>query len=200
MAGFSNPVLLAFVIPWLPPYNPRGQALGFGLFRVRSPLLAESLLLSFPPGTEMFHFPGLALTALWIQAGVLGLQPSGLPHSEILGSMPACGSPRLFAACHVLRRLPAPRHPPYALSSLTRFQLSWRLDKSDLFAVRLPYSSFQRTSLDASCTHRCALSVETCLSFAQTLIAYVRGLLFLLHPPPALVRRSLCARALYRAR
>ena len=34
-----------------------------GLFRVRSPLLAESLLMSFPPGTEMFQFPGFASTA-----------------------------------------------------------------------------------------------------------------------------------------
>ena len=32
----------------------------FGLLRVRSPLLAQSLLLSFPPGTEMFQFPGFA--------------------------------------------------------------------------------------------------------------------------------------------
>jgi hypothetical protein len=31
-----------------------------GLFRVRSPLLAESLLMSVPPGTEMFQFPGFA--------------------------------------------------------------------------------------------------------------------------------------------
>ena len=31
-----------------------------GLLRVRSPLLAESLLMSFPPGTEMFQFPGFA--------------------------------------------------------------------------------------------------------------------------------------------
>jgi len=31
-----------------------------GLIRVRSPLLAESLLMSFPPGTEMFRFPGFA--------------------------------------------------------------------------------------------------------------------------------------------
>ena len=31
-----------------------------GLFRVRSPLLAESQLMSFPPGTEMFQFPGFA--------------------------------------------------------------------------------------------------------------------------------------------
>ena len=31
-----------------------------GLIRFRSPLLAESLLMSFPPGTEMFQFPGFA--------------------------------------------------------------------------------------------------------------------------------------------
>ena len=30
------------------------------LVRVRSPLLGESLLMSFPPGTEMFQFPGFA--------------------------------------------------------------------------------------------------------------------------------------------
>ena len=33
-----------------------------GLLRVRSPLLAESRLMSFPPGTEMFQFPGFAST------------------------------------------------------------------------------------------------------------------------------------------
>ena len=31
-----------------------------GLVRVRSPLLTESRLMSFPLGTEMFHFPRLA--------------------------------------------------------------------------------------------------------------------------------------------
>ena len=31
-----------------------------GLFRVRSSLLAESRLMSFPPGTEIFQFPGFA--------------------------------------------------------------------------------------------------------------------------------------------
>ena len=30
----------------------------FGLLRFRSPLLSESFLLSFPPGNEMFQFPG----------------------------------------------------------------------------------------------------------------------------------------------
>jgi hypothetical protein len=43
----------------------------------------------------------------------------GLPHSGIFGSKPVCGSPKLFAAYHALHRLLAPRHSPYALSSLT---------------------------------------------------------------------------------
>ena len=34
-----------------------------GLLRFRSPLLAESPLMSFPPGTEMFQFPGFASPA-----------------------------------------------------------------------------------------------------------------------------------------
>ncbi len=48
------------------------------------------------------------------------MTPEGLPHSEILGSKVVCTSPRLIAAYHVLHRLLVPRHPPYALSSLTK--------------------------------------------------------------------------------
>ena len=36
----------------------------FRLFPFRSPLLWESRLISFPAGTEMFHFPAFALLAL----------------------------------------------------------------------------------------------------------------------------------------
>ena len=52
---------------------------------------------------------------------------AGFPHSDIHGSILACSSPWLFAAYRVLLRLLAPRHPPYALSSLTfstKFTLS----------------------------------------------------------------------------
>ena len=87
--------------------------------RFRSPLLSQSRFLSLPPGTEMVHFPGFAHTRLWIHRAVRGFYPRGFPHSEIPGSKPACGSPRLIAACHVLHRLLLPRHPPCALSSLT---------------------------------------------------------------------------------
>src|SRR5688572_27355882 len=42
---------------------------GTGLVRVRSPLLTESRLMSFPPGTEMFQFPGFASPKLCIHLG-----------------------------------------------------------------------------------------------------------------------------------
>ena len=51
---------------------------------------------------------------------VSGLQPDGLPHSDISGSVPACSYPELFAAYHVLHRLQKPRHPPFALRSFSR--------------------------------------------------------------------------------
>ena len=40
-----------------------------GLLRFRSPLLTESRLISFPPGTSMFRFPGFAFPCLCIQLG-----------------------------------------------------------------------------------------------------------------------------------
>jgi hypothetical protein len=69
--------------------------------------------MSFPPGTEMFQFPGFASTHYVFMCRYLLL--GGLPHSDIHGSTPARGSPWLFAACHVLHRLLVPRHPPNAL-------------------------------------------------------------------------------------
>ncbi len=83
----------------------------FGLFRVRSPLLAESQLFSLPAGTKMFQFPALTPSKM-----VTGLQPVGLPHSEMSGSKVVCTYPNLIAAYHVLLRLPEPRHPPFALA------------------------------------------------------------------------------------
>ena len=101
------------------PYNPDVHARRFGLFRVRSPLLAESLLFSFPAGTEMVHFPALSSSTYVFSREYPGITPGGFPHSEIFGSTPVCGSPKLIAAYRVLHRLLMPRHPPYALSSLT---------------------------------------------------------------------------------
>ena len=87
----------------------------FGLRRVRSPLLALSFLLSFPPGTKMFQFPGFAPK---LGFGV-GIAPDGFPHSDIRGSQGICPSPRLFAAYHVLLRLREPQASPVRPCSLS---------------------------------------------------------------------------------
>ena len=55
--------------------------------------------------------PGL----IYSVPGQVGTTPPGFPHSGIRGSGAVCASPRLIAACHALRRLPMPRHPPCAL-------------------------------------------------------------------------------------
>jgi hypothetical protein len=93
----------------------------FGLIPFRSSLLRESLLLSLPPGTEIFHFPGLASTPYGFRCGCGSITCHGFPHSGTPGSTPVSGFPGLFAAYYALHRLRAPRHPPYALPRLTTY-------------------------------------------------------------------------------
>ena len=102
------------------PYNPTVQARWFGLYpRSLAATSGITDLFSVPPGTEMVHFPGLSSPPYEFRRRYTGMSLCGLPHSDIFGSQPVCGSPKLFAADHVLHRLLAPRHSPYALSSLT---------------------------------------------------------------------------------
>ena len=127
---YGRPFQAVRLICWFVTRRPCGQAGpttppskldGLGYIRVRSPLLAESLLFSIPVGTEMVHFPTLPSTAYVFSRGYQGITPGGFPHSEIAGSKPVCGSPTLIAAYHVLHRLLVPRHSPCALSSLTNY-------------------------------------------------------------------------------
>src|SRR6266487_4633596 len=46
------------------------------------------------------------------------------------------GSPRLIAACNVLHRLLAPRHPPYALCTLALKMLTLAMEFSRCFELR----------------------------------------------------------------
>jgi hypothetical protein len=91
----------------------------FGLLPFRSPLLGESLMLSSPRGTWMFRFPRCPSLPYLLQVRMTRSSHARFPHSDIPGSTPACGYPRLFAAYHVLLRLLTPRHPPCALPILT---------------------------------------------------------------------------------
>ena len=60
----------------------------------------------------MFQFAGLAEPYLCIQYGLV---------RESWDQMMFVSSPKLFADFHALRRLLMPRHPPYALNSLTTY-------------------------------------------------------------------------------
>ena len=79
-----------------------------GLFRVRSPLLAESLLMSFPPGTEMFQFPGFAsLHYVFMQRYPCGwVAPFGYPRINACSRLPVA-----------FRSVPRPSSPPGAKAS-----------------------------------------------------------------------------------
>ena len=87
----------------------------------------------------MVHFPPLPSPAYVFSGRYSGMSQSGFPHSEIPGSKPACGSPRLIAACHVLHRLLAPRHSPYALSSLTKCSLHLT---ANMWSKKLPIAEY----------------------------------------------------------
>ena len=86
------------------PYNTVDTTLAgltyrrFGLFPVRSPLLGESRLLSFPPGTEMVHFPGLATPPYEFRWRDRGLPSMGCPIRKSPGQS-------LFAANRSLSQL-----------------------------------------------------------------------------------------------
>ena len=100
--------------------QPRIEDRRFGLFPFRSPLLRESHLLSLPPGTEMFQFPGCAFPTLCIQSHECHpFADGGLPHSEISRIKAYLQLPGHIGVRPVLHRLLVPRHPPCALHSLT---------------------------------------------------------------------------------
>ena len=100
--------------------NPRVHALRFGLFRVRSPLLTESHVVFSSSGYLDVSVHRVPFLTLWIGVRITEVCSVRFPHSEISGSMGICPSPKLFAAYHVFHRLLVPRHPPYALISITK--------------------------------------------------------------------------------
>ena len=101
-----------FVTPCEQAPQPRpSEDSRFGLFRVRSPLLTESRLISLPRGTEMVHFPRFAPSSLCIQPAVTGHDSSGVA---------AFGNPRIKACLplpEAYRCLPRPSSPLCAKAS-----------------------------------------------------------------------------------
>ena len=118
LAGFPKTVLLASENLKCSP-NPGVHALRFGLFRFRSPLLPESHVVFSSSGYLDVSVHRVPLLTLCIGVRIPEVCSGGFPHSDISGSKDICSSPKLFAAYHVFHRLLVPRHPPYALISIT---------------------------------------------------------------------------------
>ena len=104
-------VPLAQLLPRRGPTTPAGpRPRRFGPLPVRSPLLGESLLFSFPAGTKMFQFPALA------------------SRKRRDGSPSGCrvvpfGDPRIKGRLRLpadFRSLPRPSSPPRAKASAVR--------------------------------------------------------------------------------
>ena len=91
------------------PTTPTPQGGRFGLYRFRSPLLSASRLISLPPGTEMFQFPGFAS----VRRLMTGLAPRRVAPFGHLGITACVRLPRAF------RSLPRPSSPPCAQASPT---------------------------------------------------------------------------------
>src|SRR5262245_20652978 len=115
----------------------------------------------------MVQFPSLAPRLLWIQRRVTRYSRAGLPHSDIPGSMSARDLPGLIAACYVLHRLPAPRHPPCALSSLTIDSVSYKRTLLMCFSVAATHSQFSKIERHTRSEER-----ETCLISSSTRTAH----------------------------
>ena len=113
----SHPLWRAFPDDFLCPLTYRAWVLqpqshketGLGSGRFRSPLLSASRLISLPPGTEMFQFPGFAsLRRVMTGRETRRVAPFGHPGIRACVRLPPA-----------YRSLPRPSSPPCAQASPT---------------------------------------------------------------------------------
>ena len=81
--------------------------------------------------------------------------------------MVACTLPQLIAACHVLHRLHAPRHPPCALSSLTiKFAQSKLLPRSSIEPLEINYFLANHAQLTCACFPNIVVSESSQITYS----------------------------------
>ena len=153
-----------------------------GLDPFRSPLLRTSRLISLPPGTEMFQFPGFAsLSPVMTDVAVSRVAPFGhlgitacVPLPRASRSLPRPSSPPCAQASPTC--LPSLDHNRYSSSRTTRIIIAIYLYQSDASrqlplprrtgSVKIPYPTNQSsTKRPRSTTHPLSF---TCQSAAAT--------------------------------
>ena len=167
LAGLSRTFLLSSSIDY--SVRTPGASTRFGLFRVRSPLLTESLFIFSSSGYLDVSVHRVPSVHLWIQCTVHEVFSCGFPHSDICGSMCICHSPQLFAAYHVFHRLSVPRHPSCALCDLT-------------FVVACSASCSFRASPELACASQLLLSEKICDFFRSCGIRQLSSDSHISHP------------------
>ena len=118
--------------------NPGKQASRFGLLRFRSPLLTQSHRFLFLQVLRCFTSLRVASADYVFIRRWPPMKAAGLPHSEISGSKPVDGSPKLVAVFRVLHSLLMPRHPSCARIRLAEF------------AAARPFASARRPRLPSA--------------------------------------------------
>ena len=144
MAGLPRPFDYDSRVPYAAPQPPPSLLSGFSLLPFRSPLLGESLLFSFPPGTEMFHFPGFASPRLLIQRGIDRHYPVGVSPFGYLRIIAWFAAPRSFS-----------QRPTSFIAS------------NCLGIHRVPFRAWSLPPLHASATTECFDSEETSFRFSS---------------------------------
>ena len=93
---------------------------GLGCFLFARRYLGNNYCSIFLQVLRYFSSLGLLFWTYEFSSEWCDITRTGLPHSEIRGSKFASNYPRLIAGNYVLHRLSVPRHPPCALSNLTK--------------------------------------------------------------------------------
>lgn len=96
----SHPIPLLFANATLQSYNPT-YAVTWMVWALSLSLATTQEIIVIFSSSAYLDVSVRQVCSLY----VTGLQPAGLPHSEIFGSIPICKYPKLIAAYHVLHRL-----------------------------------------------------------------------------------------------
>ena len=93
----------------------------------------------FSSGYLDVSVPGFPSIRYGLAYGYLRFTQVGFPFRN-LGSKDICSSPKLIAAYHVFHRLLVPRHPPYALTCLTKTRIVFSYIPAAQIAFCAPWS------------------------------------------------------------
>ena len=118
LAGFSKTVPLEYIVPHHRSTTPWSEDHGLASFPFARRYLENRVCFLFLRVLRCFSSPRSLLMSYVFTHGYMCITTCEFPHSEICGSRDMCSSPQLIAACHVLHRLPVPRHSPHALHYL----------------------------------------------------------------------------------